>query len=146
MHYCNKICQQKGWKAHKVLCNAIRTLSRQEEDKIKKQCEYVSHLDPEQHKFLVDLVGERCLVKAKIEGRKVTALWDTGSQVSLISSSWLKKNVPHVEVKNLSEILDQEVILEGVSGKKIPYTGYTLLNFQLGATTLNVPFLVTSEN
>ena len=145
MHYCNKICQQKGWKAHKVLCNAIRTLSRQEEDKIKKRCEYVSHLDPEQHKFLVDLVGERCLVKAKIEGRKVTALWDTGSQVSLISSSWLKKNVPHVEVKNLSEILDQEVILEGVSGKKIPYTGYTLLNFQLGATTLNVPFLVTSE-
>ena len=43
------------------------------------------------------------------------------------------------------EILDQEVILEGVSGKKIPYTGYTLLNFLLRATTLNIHFLVTSD-
>ena len=74
-------------------------------------------------------------MRAKIEVRKVRALWDTGSQFSLISRSWLKKNIPHVE------ILDQELILEGVSGKKIPYTGYTLVNFNLESNNTQRPVL-----
>ena len=143
--YCNEQCQKKHWGKHKILCRAINFLCKQEDEKCRQRCEFESHLDSEQQHELVDLIGKRCIVNCRIGGVKVKSLWDTGSQVSLVSLRWLRKHVGEFDLRSLSDILGGEVCLEGVAGRKIPYKGYINLKFEIGSSELVVPFLVTSE-
>ena len=143
--YCSSKCQKQHWRQHKVLCNAIQFLAKKQEDDCRKKCEYMSHLDPEQHRQVVDLVGRRCIVHCKIGGIEVKSLWDTGSQVSLISLAWLTRHFKDFKIKSIKDLLGDEIDLEAVGGKRIPYVGYVLLTFTMGNANLDVPFLVTSE-
>ena len=146
MFYCSVGCQQRHRKVHKVLCNSIKFLSKLEEDKARAKCDFVSHLNSEQQKHLVQLVGRRCVVSCGIGGKRSRSLWDSGSQVSLVSFRWLKQNIGDVEIRDISELLDAELQIEGVDGNVLPYMGYVILEFQMGTATLFVPFLVTKEN
>ena len=93
-----------------------------------------------------------CLNESKFE-----ALWDTGSQVSLISSAVVEKYFPCVPVRKISEIFDAayaNLNLVTANGTALPYNGWVELNFSLVAfpkkhdekDTVLVPFLVTPEN
>ena len=57
-------CQQKHWRQHKTLCQAISSL---EERKCREEREntgvFVSHLSPQEHAQVVRLVGRKCIVK-----------------------------------------------------------------------------------
>ena len=96
------------------------------------------------------LVGRRMEVSCLIKGAQMTALWDTGAEVSLIGESWLRKNLMEEEysIKPVSDLLDKELLVEGV-GSEIPYLGYALLPFHLGRVdrgkAIEVPFLVCKE-
>ncbi|KAK0153418.1 hypothetical protein N1851_004927 [Merluccius polli] len=46
---------------------------------------YVSHISPRHHSQLLRLIGKKCMVNCYLDGVKTQALWDTGSQVCLIS-------------------------------------------------------------
>lgn len=79
------------------------------------------------------------------------ALWDTGSQVSLISEKWILKNTPHSAVRSLSEIIGPE-ILDGraVNKTPIPFSGWVELKFRLPSVSptqleLIVPVLVAKD-
>ena len=93
--YCSRKCQQKHWRQHKTLCQAISSL---EERKCREEREntsvFVSHLSPQQHAQVVRLVGRICIVKCLLNGLETDALWDTGAQVSIISHSWLNQCLP----------------------------------------------------
>ena len=125
-----------------VLCNAIQYLHKNEVEK----CSFSSHLTPKQKTQIVNLVGERCLIDCCIEEEEAEALWDTGSQVCLTGSQWLRDRGVEKELKSISEILGHEVMVEAVDGKNIPYEGVVNLNVRLNGKTLQVPFLVTKEN
>ena len=112
--YCDGRCQRKHWKSHKVLCQAIKFLSKQEDERCRNNCTFASHLNPEQHKQLISLVGPRCVVECGIGGQQTKALWDTGAQVSLVSLSWLQDNGIDAEVKDIKEIIDNLIDVEGV--------------------------------
>ena len=107
--------------------------------------------EKDQERRQAKLVGRRMEVSCLIQNAQFTALWDTGAQVSLISESWLRRNLlpEEYEIRPVSELIDKELRVEGV-GSTIPYLGYALLPFQLGQVdrgkAVVVPFLVSEDD
>ena len=108
----------------------------------------MSHLIPKEHAKLIDLVGRRCTIRGKLNGKTVQVLWDTGAQVSIVSAKFLKDNFPNSITNNVSELLTCDLTLTAANGLNIPYKGWVELKLQIGESenTVSVPFLVTGEN
>ena len=108
---------------------------------------FATHLNPTQHSTLVRLVGRKCSVKCYLNDQLVEALWDTGTQVSIVSEDLLKRIMPDVLIRNISELVDTELNLTAANGTTIPYKGWVELKFRLSSpeSELLVPFLVTEE-
>ena len=143
--YCNQMCQKGHWSEHKVLCAAIQQLQKDSVEKCKRACSFESHLTPAQKQKIVKLVGERCLIGCQISGKQTKALWDTGSQICLISMKWLVDNGLDVKVEDLSTLIGRDLHVEGVGGFTVPYEGYVILDFSVDNAIIQVPFLVTKE-
>ncbi|KAK0144802.1 hypothetical protein N1851_016626 [Merluccius polli] len=112
---------------------------------------YVSHISPRHHSQLLRLIGKKCMVNCYLDGVKTQALWDTGSQVCLISEVWRKKYIPKVRVRNTEELLGPGALVgKAVNQTDIPFQGWVEVKFQLQPTQapqirLQVPMLVTDE-
>ena len=78
-----------------------------------------------------------------------SSTFDTGAQVSIISSKTLKELLPEKEMKDISCLLGNETLnLTVANGEKLPYDWYNEIDFTLrgeGGTLLSilVPVLVT---
>ena len=46
---------------------------------------FVSHITPQKHSKIIKLVGEKCLVECLLNENKEYVLWDSGSQISILS-------------------------------------------------------------
>ena len=116
-------------------------------NKVKDACSFDSHLTPKEKERVAQLVGKRCNIKGRIDGKETTVLWDTGSQVALIGRDWLKKEFEgkDVKIRPLEELLGRSITVEAAGGMKIPYDGYAQLKFECGSQEIMVPFLVTKE-
>ena len=149
VQYCGKMCQKLDWKEHQVLCNAIKGLSKERDDRVDNLCSFVSHVTPKVRRKIVELVGERCVIECCINGVEVEGLWDTGAQVSLVCHQWLSQLRNPPEVKPLDDLVGNAGIsLSGAGGRKIPYLGYVMLPVLLKGQIeeIKVPFLVTASN
>ena len=71
------------------------------------------------------LVGEVNESKVIVEGQETRALLDSGSQLSSISWSWVKKL--NLEPKQLQSILR----IEGSGGLEVPYLGYVEVQLEI---------------
>jgi len=91
-------------------------------------------LSPNEQAKMVLLVGNKCIIDCNLNDVKTKVLWDTGSQVSVISRRFLKTNFRGIEIRNLADT-------------PIPYSGFVELEFSFLAeqdiSTILVPFLVT---
>ena len=152
VYYCRPLCQRKHWSEHGPICKALNLLAPDSNDS--KSLENVAnsfacHLSPKQQVHLSSLVGNKCIVNCKLNGRNVSALWDTGSQVSLVSSCFLEENFPSLELRKLNELLDcgNDLELRAANDTHVPFNGFVELNFELmnglEENLLSVPFLVT---
>ena len=147
--YCSKSCQVKHWNTHKPLCYAVKQAEVYFDQYYTPKTMYSSHVTPKQHTQIVDVVGKRCIVSCKLDEICCSALWDTGSQVSMVSREWLNLKMPKYEIKKLDNILGVKLNLTAANGTKISYQGFVELtvklrenhNFEVGE-----PFLVTKEN
>ena len=108
VRYCNAHCQKSHWKDHKVLCENIQQLQRQEDEKCDQMCS-VGNLPKRK---VIELVGKRPQIDCEIGGVKTKALWDTGSQVSLISSTWLKNHNVNYSLDTISDVIGRELNVE----------------------------------
>ena len=88
--------------------------------KILRQRDLYHNPDP-----LGRLVGEANESKVIIEGQETRALLDSGSQLSSISLTWVKKL--NLEPKQLQSILR----IEGSGGLEVPYLGYVEVQLKL---------------
>ena len=141
--YCSKKCQMEQWESHKKLCSAICTLS----DNPGEQTMFRSHLLPFQHRKLVRLVGERCEVQCKLDGVDTKGLWDTGAMVSVVSKVWLDDHLPGVDLKDVNELVDEDLDIRTANQQTMPYLGWVELSFQLASGyVLQVPFLVMRDD
>ena len=104
-----------------------------------------------QQRKITSLVGDKCIIECTLNNVVTEALWDTGAQVSLVNTTWLKRQLPDVGVHPIAEILQSEALVLGMANNsELSYEGYAELVFQM-ATTGNicevlVPVLVTSED
>ena len=74
------------------------------------------------------------------------ALWDTGAQVTIISSQWKQDNLPKVQLRPVEELLNGQLQLKAANGVDIPFIGWVQLSFSLckdDKECLEVPTLVT---
>jgi hypothetical protein len=104
---------------------------------------YISHLTPKEHGKLMNLVGRKCSVRGKINGKT-----DTGAQVSIVSENFVSKSFPNIPIRDDSELLECGLTLTAANGSKIPYVGWVELKFQVqdSENEVSVPFFVTREN
>ena len=65
----------------------------------------------------------------------------------IVSEDLLKRIMPDVPIRNISELVDIELNLTAANGTTIPYKGWVELKFRLPSpeSELLVPFLVTEE-
>ncbi|CAH3034221.1 unnamed protein product [Pocillopora meandrina] len=110
---------------------------------------FLCHLTPRQQLGLTKIVGRRCVVKCLIQGKEVEALWDTGSQVCVVSRKWQQTHLPLEVLRNVEELLGagEELNLEAMNGTNIPFDGWIEVGFKLAgddttAHELTVPVLV----
>ena len=75
---------------HKTICLAIDHL-HQKFSPSSRNSQFTSHITPKEHTNLIFLVGSRCLVSEIIDGIAIKGLWDSGSQVSIVSKHWVEK-------------------------------------------------------
>lgn len=150
--YCSKGYQVKYRTVHKPVCMAIQELEKQKaagDDGHDLNTTFPCHLTPRQQLGLTKLVGRRCVVKYLIQGKEVEALWDTGSQVCVVSRKWQQTHLPQEVLRNVEELLGagEELNLEAMNGTNIPFDGWIEIGFKLAgddttAHELTVPVLV----
>ena len=149
MVYCGKDCQKAHWPEHKILCNAIKHEIEQKTPKTNYTSSgiFVSHLTPKQHAKVISLVGRRCAIKARLNEKVVQILWDTGAQVSMISTSFIREHFPNLLIRDVGDLLDGDLNLTAANGSDIPYRGWVELDLQIGDSehVLSGPLLVTDE-
>lgn len=99
---------------------------------------------------LAKLIGRKALTYCNLNGLAVTALLDTGAQVSMIDREWKNKYLPEIATKPLSEIIDDEEFqVCAVNGDIIPFDGWVALTVNLRGNenpdlSITVPFLISS--
>ena len=97
---------------------------------------------------LVELIGEKPLIKFIIHDKGYDGLFDTGSMVSLISADWLKVQFPDQKLYPVNEFTNHnEVIsLRAANNSEMKLEGIAMLDFKLPSLNFMVttPFLVTT--
>ena len=157
VYYCSTGCQKRQWNARQALCKAIQGLPKPLEDNVKglgDGCDsivFVSHLTPKQHADVARLFDRKCSVNCCLNDIKVTALWDTGAQVSIITEHVLKQQLLNLKIRDINELLGggSDLKLIAASGATIPYKGWVETRFRLNGEKekeVTVPFLVTEEH
>jgi len=154
VRYCGHKCQKHHWSSHKGLCQANQQLEAQGTSEVVNGDGYVfaSHLTPKQQITVAKLVGKKFMVSCALNRVPFEALWDTGAQVSIVSKSWLSKNLSSSKLRNIEELLreEAELNLRAANGGIIPFTGWVEVQFQIASDThssvpLTVPILVARD-
>ncbi|TWW52959.1 hypothetical protein D4764_0155110 [Takifugu flavidus] len=143
-------------RVHGLLCDRIRQLEaeleRGREDRQAVSATYASHLSLHRQAKLKALIGKKCIVNCFFDGVATTALWDTGSQVTIINESWRRSCLSHTTLRSMDELLEENETLVGRAANQtpIPFAGWVELTFELGSNRgpqpeLHVPVLVSNE-
>ena len=76
--------------------------------------------------------GRKCVISCTIQGKKVNALWDTGTQICVMTKYWKEVNLPNEPVTDITESLGEDGLnLQAVNGTKIAHDGWIEVEFQL---------------
>ena len=67
-----------------------------------------------------------------MQGKEVEALWDTGSQVCVVSRKWQQSNLPVEVLRNIEELLGigEELNLDAMNESDIPFDGWIEVRFK----------------
>ena len=124
------------------MCSAVEQLEKNTSERIKNACNFDPDIHNKEKQDIAKLIGKRCLIDGTIGNVKTECLWDTGSQVALISRAWIHENLNRtVVIQPIADLLE----IEAVGGSSIPYDGFIDLDFAVGENSIKVPFLVTTS-
>ena len=150
--YCSESCLKEHWN-HSQYCAAICSLQDFETKKQLKRCVYGIDSEKLPYKVkrkLINLVGDRPLVKFSLDGKDEEGLWDTGAMISLLYSGFLAKNYPDVPIQTVAEFLGEEekdIVLTAANKTQLNVKGVAVLNFGIKGKhdLFQLPFLVTDD-
>ena len=83
-----------------------------------------------------------------MNGYPITALLDSGANVSIIDSAWKDRYLPGQDIRPLSELMEDDLYVTAVTGDAVPYEGWieVVVNLQGNDDpdlSIRVPFLVS---
>ena len=117
-NYCSKTCQQKHWSEHKAICKALETTNNLHWENHHNQIRSC-HLTPTEQTKISNIIGKKCMIKCLLNNKEVTALWDTGSQISIVSSYFLRQQYPYLQPRKSEEILGTGLELRAANNSPI---------------------------
>lgn len=138
--YCSKSCQVEHWTVHKNHCAQI-------------SCDTIHAKTPKQKTQVkvAPLIGKKYLIDCYIQGKMTRALWDSGSQVTIIDEEWKEENLPNVKLRDICELLEADKTLNimAANGESMPYIGWVEVTLKLAShgapvAEVIVPTLVMS--
>ena len=148
--YCSANCAKNNKNEHQTLCDMILTL---EEMEVVKRYRELSRMEagvqiPKKYQSrIVQLIGERPLVDVGLDDVIAKCLWDTGSQISLMSQKFKDENFSDKKMHTVHEFLGNKLSVSAANNSKVPIEGVILVDISIGGAKLfEVPFLVTKEN
>lgn len=129
-----------------------KLLKNQEPKQANKTANAILHdLPKNQSDYVTKLIGRKALTQCNLNGLAVSALLDTGAQVSMIDREWKNKYLPDIPIRPLSEIIEGEEELKvcAVNGDILPFDGWVAITVNLIGNenpgfSITVPFLVSS--
>lgn len=123
--YCSKACQVDHWADHRKQCTLYSKINVNPASAATKR--------RSNKPTCPALVGKQCLVQCYLQGLLVEALWDTGSQVCIVSEKWKNEHLPNVRLRDVSEAIDapEELRLVAANGQDIPFNGWMEVTFGL---------------
>lgn len=93
---------------------------------------------------------ERALTQCNLNGLAVSALLDTGAQLSMIDSISKDKYLPDLNIRPLIDIINgDELDVYAVNGNLVPFDGWVAITVNLPGNenpslSIKIPFLVSS--
>ena len=148
--YCSESCVKNHGSKHKQICSAIQDLEKLESDKrnrMYKNSENRKSLPSKLNREIIQLVGERPLLNVELDDVSCNCLWDTGSMVSIMSSSFRERMFPDKTLCSVDDFVGGETLsLSAANNSELPVEGVILLDFGVdGKNLFKVPFLVTND-
>jgi hypothetical protein len=93
------------------LCSAVEQLEKDTSERIKNACNFDPAIHNKEKQKIAELVGKRCLINGAIGDVTTECLWDTGSQVALISSAWIHANLDKAPlIRPIADLLEIEAV------------------------------------
>ncbi|XP_073805423.1 uncharacterized protein [Danio rerio] len=111
-------------------------------------CSNMSRKTNSSQNRVAELIGSKCLLKCNINGYAVSALLDTGAQVSIIDQAWKRTYLPDQHLRPLSDIMGSKPLhVLAVNGDVLPFDGWVEATVNLPGNSdpqlaVQVPFLV----
>ena len=148
--YCSKQCQKSHRSYHAVYCSAISDLYELEVNKLYRDFSVrQQQVDVKTQTKLVKLVGEKPMLRCRLDGKVVEMLWDTGSMISLVGRKWVKRNFPQKKIYSVREFLEEkeELKVTAANSSEVNVDGVILFYFSVGEGEdgFVIPVLVSSE-
>ena len=115
-----------------MYCSAISDLEKLETKKLFQGFTVRQRqVDAKTQAKLVKLVGEKPMLRCRLDGKIVEVLWDTGSMVSLVGRKWVKENFPQKKIYSVREFLEEkeELKVTAANSSEVEIDGVILLHF-----------------
>ena len=92
---------EENWASHKIICKTIYALENDCKNKVSK-CKRNKRVSF-WFKFQIkeksnQIVGDKGTLNCEVEDKSVNLLWDSGAQVSILTSTWLNEHLQGKEV------------------------------------------------
>ena len=96
---------------------------------------------------LIQLIGEKPILKCSLNDVECEALWDTGSMVSLINFDWFVERFPAKPIQSVHEFLEGDNLhLCAANNTNLEVEGVAILEFSIEKNfNVPVPFLITKN-
>ena len=147
--YCSKACQKSHLNYHSPYCSAIVQCHQMQMDNLYRNVSTRQHqIDFKVKKKILNLIGEKPMLKCHLGGKKFKLLWDTGSMISMVDRKWVRKHFPNCKIHSVSEFLERDLYVKAANSTSIRFDGVLLIEFSLSGeeTDFWVPVLVASDD
>ena len=89
-------------------------------------------IDSKTRRNLIRLIGEKAMLKCRLDGKDAEVLWDTGSMISLVDTKWVGKHVPDKMLHSFDDFLqNEELQIRAANSSEISFDGVMLFHFCL---------------
>ena len=126
---------------YEKLCWAIKELEMREERENTVDVRKV--VNAALQRRLVKLIGSKPIFKCVMNEVDSSALWDSGSQISVVDEEWVSNNAPNAELRPVSDFVEGELHCKTANNTEMPMLGIVMIDVTIGETALRVPFLVS---